>query len=141
MNYRIFYKLTWNSIRLFQHKKKGYCEYIFHTFSASPLEYLPVDNFLSSFFHFSWKWVLLMLFLNLPSAFFSRSFIIMLLRWDLITFEANFVNFRGMKSWPVAFLLFLSFKSHLTFEATQRKAKKVRKVLIGERKVTQACNK
>ena len=52
---------------------------IFHKFQTFHSEYLLVYNFLSCFFHFSWKWVLLILFLApLSTCLFSRLFIIML---------------------------------------------------------------
>ena len=44
------------------------------------------------------------------------------------------INFTGIKSRPVAFLGFLSFKLYLTIETTQRKTKKALKALIGESK-------
>ena len=42
------------------------------------------------------------------------------------------INFRGMKSGPVAFLGFLNLKAYLTIETTTQDKKKARKALIGK---------
>ena len=47
-------------------------------------------------------------------------------------FEANLINFAGIKSRSVASLGFLSLKPYLTIETTQHKTKNARKALIGE---------
>ena len=49
LNYKIFYKLIWNFIILFLHKKKGYCDYIFHNFRHSIQNtYWPIISYLVS---------------------------------------------------------------------------------------------
>ena len=46
-------------------------------------------------------------------------------------FEANLINFRVIKSGPVAFLGFLSLKAYLTIETTtQDKKRRVRRLLV-----------
>ena len=47
-------------------------------------------------------------------------------------FEANLINFAGIKSRSVASLGFLILKPYLTIETTQHKTKNARKALIGE---------
>ena len=50
-----------------------------------------------------------------------------------VTFEANFITFRGIKSGTVAFLGFLTLKPYLTSEtATQDKKRRVRVLLVSE---------
>ena len=65
--------------------------------------------------------------------FFSRSFIIMLWRWESITFEANLINFKGIKSGHVTFRRFLSLKAYPTIETTtQDKKSCVRRLLVSK---------
>ena len=50
-----------------------------------------------------------------------------------MTFEANLITFRGIKSGPVAFLGFLSLKPYLTIKTTaQDKKKHVRRLLVSK---------
>ena len=50
-----------------------------------------------------------------------------------MTFEANLINFRGIKSGPVAFSGFLSLKVYLAIETTtQDKKRRVRRVLVSK---------
>ena len=50
-----------------------------------------------------------------------------------MTFEANLITFRGIKSGPVAFLGFLSLKPYLTIKTTaQDKEKRVRRLLVSK---------
>ena len=50
-----------------------------------------------------------------------------------MTFEANLINFRGIKSRPAAFLGFLSLKAYLTTETTtQDKKRRVRRLLVSK---------
>ena len=50
-----------------------------------------------------------------------------------MTFEANLITFRGIKSGPVAFLGFLSLKPYLTIKTTaQDKKKRVRRLLVSK---------
>ena len=55
-----------------------------------------------------------------------------------MTFEAILINFRGIKSGPVALLGFLNLKAYLTIETTtQDKKRRVRRLLVS--KGAQAC--
>ena len=55
----------------------------------------------------------------------------MLQRWESITFEANLITFREIKSWPVAFLGILSLKPYFTIETTtQEKKGPVKRLLV-----------
>ena len=48
-----------------------------------------------------------------------------------MTFEANLITFRGIKSGAVAFLGFLSLKQYFTIETTrQDKKSRVRRLLV-----------
>ena len=55
----------------------------------------------------------------------------MVYRWESITFKANSITFREIKSGPVDFLGFLNLKSYLTTETTtQDKNSHVRRLLV-----------
>ena len=72
------YKLIWNLIILFLHKKKGYCDYIFHNFRHSIQNtYWPIISYLVSLIYLengSYQCYFWLFWVR----FFSSSFIIML---------------------------------------------------------------
>ena len=57
------------------------------------------------------------------NAVFGFSEYLFLCRSLFITFEANSITFRGIKSGPVAFLGFLCLKPYLTVETTAQDKK------------------